>query len=325
MARYPDIDATLERTRRAIRAREYSPRTEDAYLGWIRRFLRFHDARRAETLTRRDVERFMVHLATERRLAAKSRNQAASALAFLYREVLEMPILERVARAKGPRRVPTVLSHREAMTVIGVLRGTHRLVVSLLYGSGLRLTECLKLRVKDVDFDLAQIVVRDGKGAKDRATVLPRHLVRPLEGQVQDVGAQHRSDRKQGRGWAPLPGALHRKDPGAGLTLGWQFLFPATRTKPDPTTGRPGRWHLHETAIQRAVKRAVRDSGIRKPATCHTFRHSFATQLLRDGHDVRTVQTLLGHKDIRTTMIYLHAIDQIGVGVRSPLDRPVRE
>jgi integron integrase len=322
MAHYPLIERVVGRTRDILRTREYSPRTEEVYLGWIDRFLRFHRTLHPMALERSHVEAFLEDLALRARLAPKSRNQAASALSFLFREVLGREEAAEVPRARGTSRVPVVLSRREVRAVLAELRGRYRLIGALLYGTGMRLNECLGLRLKDLDYELGQITVRDGKGMKDRYVLFPDNVHEHVSRQARRVAEQHRSDRERGGGWASLPGALHRKDPEAGWEIGWQFLFPAARTSVDPTTGREGRQHLHESAMQRAMKQAVRRSGILKPATCHTLRHSFASQLLRDGCDIRKVKELLGHKDIRTTMIYLHAVDQTGIGIRSPLDRP---
>lgn len=321
MARYPQIEGLVRRTRDVLNARAYSPRTGEAYTAWIERFLRWHGSPHPASLTPGHVEVFLEHLARDARLAPKSRNQAASALSFLYREILGTDRLEGVARARPRRKVPLVLSRREVKAVLQELHGRYRLIGGLLYGTGMRLGECLGLRIKDLDFDLAQITVRDGKGGKDRYAVFPERLQEQVRRQVRRVRALQRADREKGGGWAALPGALHLKDPQAGWEAGWQYLFPAGRCSTDPATGRSGRRYLHDSAMQRAMKKAVRRSGILKPATCHTLRHSFASQLLRDGYDIRQVKDLLGHKDVRTTMIYLHAVDQSGLGVRSPLDR----
>jgi len=227
-----------------------------------------------------------------------------------------------IPRAKGPKRVPTVLTHREVLRVLRELTGKYFLITVLLYSAGLRLEECLRLRVKDIDFELRQILVRDGKGQKDRYVPLARRAVALLRAQIGRVAELHATDRAAGHGWAALPGALHRKDPAAGYELGWQHVFPATTLHEDPATGRSGRWPLHPTAVQREVKAAVRRSGIPKRATCHTFRHSFATEALRGGCDIRTLQHVMGHTDIRTTTIYLHVVEQTGLYIRSPLDRP---
>lgn len=304
-----------------MRARAYSPRTEEAYTAWIERFLKWHGSPHPASLTPGHVELFLEHLARDAHLAPKSRNQAASALSFLYREVLGLEKLEGVARSRPGRKVPLVLSRREVKAVLEELHGRYRLIGGLLYGTGMRVGECMSLRLKDLDFDLAQITVRDGKGRKDRYAVFPERLQGQVRRQVARVRELHRADRKKGGGWAALPGALHTRDPRAGWEVRWQYLFPASRWSTDPATDRSGRQHLHDSAMQRAMKQAVRRSGILKPATCHTLRHSFASQLLRDGYDIRQVKELLGHKDVRTTMIYLHAVDQSGLGVRSPLDR----
>ena len=322
MEKHTSVPAMIDGVRRILRTRAYSPRSVQAYLAWIERFLRFHDGPHWKALTRGHAESFLHHLASDVGLSPNSRNQAASALAFLYREVLGSDALEGMPRARGLTTVPVVLSHREAMRVLNELRGRYQLVASLMYGAGLRVTEAVSLRVKDLDFDLGQIAVRAGKGAKDRMVPLPQRARPALQRQCATVQHLHGGERREGRGWASLPGALHRKDPAAGYSLGWQFAFPARSSTRDETTGRFGHWHMHASSVQRQVKAAVRRSGILKNATSHTFRHSFATQLLRDGVDARTVQRLMGHNDLRTTMVYLHAIDQVGLSVRSPLDRP---
>ncbi len=306
-----------------MRTRHYSPRTEEAYLGWIGRFLRHRGGAPLGRLGQEEAERYLSYLANERRLAAKSRNQAGSALVFLLRDVLGLEGADGLTRARGPSRKPSVLERTEVRRVLRELSGVKRLVASLLYGSGLRLEECLSLRVKDVSFEAGQITVRDGKGWKDRVTVLPHYAAEALKRQVRRVDEQHRRDREAGGGWARLPDALDRKSPRAGHELAWQFLIPAARQSRDPATGRLGRYHLDASAVQRAVKAAARASGIPRTITCHTLRHSFATHLLQDGYDIRVVQELLGHKDVRTTMIYLHVTDQRGFGVRSPLDAAV--
>ncbi len=317
-------DGILAELRRGVRLREYSPSTERAYLGWVRRFLGFAGARGVapQELNAGLATDFFEHLASEAGLSAGSRNQAASAVGFMFREVLGRDELAEVPRAKGPKRAPMVLTHREVLRIFRELHGKHFLIGVLLYSAGLRLEECLRLRVKDVDFELRQLLVRDGKGRKDRHVPLAERAAGLVRMQIRRVGHLHAQDCQEGKGWAPLPGALHRKFPGAGYELGWQFLFPAGRTHTDPTTGKGGRWPLHPTAVQRQVKAAVRRSGVTKPATCHTFRHSFATEALRGGCDIRTLQHVMGHKDVRTTMIYLHVVEQTGHLIRSPLDRP---
>ncbi len=240
----------------------------------------------------------------------------------MFREVMGRDEMAGIARAKGPHDEPMVLSHREVLRILEQLRGKFFLVVVMLYSAGLRLEECLRLRVKDVDFELRQILVRDGKGQKDRYVPLARRAAELLRAQIAQTVELHRNDRTRGHGWAPLPAALHRKDRQAGYDIGWQFIFPASTINRDTATGRTGRWSLHATAVQREVKAAVRRSGVAKRASCHTFRHSFATEALRGGCDIRTLQHVMGHKDIRTTMIYLHVVEQTGFNIHSPLDRP---
>lgn len=313
----------LERVRAAIRLRHYSLRTEQSYLDWIRRFIRFHEMRHPSEMGSEEVRAFLSHLAIEGKVAASTQNQALNAIAFLYRNVLEMdlPRLADVERASKPRRLPVVLSRPEVASLFGQLGGRNRLMASLLYGSGLRLMECVRLRVKDVDFALGQIVVRDGKGRKDRITMLPESLNDSLRAQIATVETFHRRDVSDGIAGVFLPSALERKLPRAGHELAWQWLFPARERSVDPRAGVRRRHHVSETGLQRAVKRAVRRAGIRKPASCHTLRHSFATHLLEDGYDIRTVQALLGHRNVQTTMIYTHVLNRPGLAVRSPLDR----
>ena len=316
--------AVLDRVRVCLRTREYSRRTEQAYLAWIRRYLDFRarDPERTHAAHGITMKSFLEHLALGERLASKTRNQAASAIMFLVREVLGEDQALDLPRAKGPSHLPAVLSHREAIHVLDHLQGRHTLAVSLLYGAGLRIAECLSIRVKDVDLELRQIFVHDGKGGKDRYVPLAHRLVEPLRAQIAWVTELHRRDRARGEGWAPLPAAFHRKDPQAGHDLGWQFVFPSRKPSQDSTTGRIGRAQLHPSAVQREVKRAARAAGITKRVGCHTFRHTFATEALREGCDIRTLQHVLGHKDVRTTMIYLHVVERSGYYVRSPLDRP---
>ncbi len=312
----------LDAVRAAIRVRHYSRRTERAYVGWIRRYVLFHGKRHPASMGAEEVTGFLSSLAIDEKVTASTQNQALAALLFLYRHVLgtDLPWLDELVRAGRPQRLPVVLSRAEVRAVLVALRGTPRLMGVLLYGAGLRLLECCRLRVKDVDFGGHQIVVRSGKGDRDRVTLLPLALVAALQRRLAWVRSLHERDLRAGAGWVELPHALARKYPHAGRELAWQWVFPATRTYRDPETGQRRRHHLHETVVQRAVSRAVHEAGLTRPASCHTFRHSFATHLLEDGSDIRTVQELLGHRDVRTTMIYTHVLNRGPAGVRSPLE-----
>ena len=303
--------------------RHYSRRTEQTYVAWIRRFILFHDRKHPTTMGAREIEAFLSWLATEQRVSASTRNQALSALLFLYRHVLRSEIgpLGRVARAKQPHRLPVVLSEVEVSRVLKHLEGTSWLAVALLYGAGLRLLECLELRVKDIDVDHHEILVRRGKGQKDRRTILPAGVEDRLQAHLEHVKKLHTRDLAAGLRRVVLPFAVSRQYPSAATDWTWQFVFPATRICRDPRWGPPSRFHLHESAIQRSVASAARAAGLAKRVGCHTFRHSFATHLLRAGHDIRTVQELLGHSNVSTTMIYTHVLNRGGLGVRSPLDR----
>ena len=307
----------------ACRARHFSPRTIEAYCGWIRRYVLFHGKRHPAELTGDDVAAFLTHLATQCDVSGSTQNQAASSLLFLYKDVLGQDIVvpQSIIRPAKPPRVPVVLTRQEVMAVLDRLDSRERLICGLLYGSGLRLLEALQLRVKDVQFGRGEVVVRRGKGGGDRVTMLPDALRGPLMLQIERVKALHEADLKRGHGWTDVPDALRNKAPRAARELAWQYVFPASRLVPDPATQQYRRHHLHETAVQRAVADAVRSSGIAKRATCHTFRHSFATHLLEDSYDIRTVQELLGHRSVKTTMIYTHVLNRGGRGVRSPLDR----
>lgn len=312
----------LDQVRERLRLKHYSIRTEQAYLDWIKRYILFHGKRHPVSMGKEEVERFLTHLAVERKVAASTQNQALSAILFLYKEVLgrELEWLDNVERAKRPARVPVVLTEAEVRALLGQLEGRHWLMASLLYGAGLRLMECVRLRVKDIDFGYAQITVRDGKGDKDRVTMLPGALREKLEEHLGRVKALHQKDLKEGFGEVYLPFALARKYPRAGREWAWQYAFPAFKRSIDPRSGIERRHHIDEQSLQRAVKTALRQAGIAKPASCHTLRHSFATHLLQSGYDIRTVQELLGHKDVSTTMIYTHVLNRGGKGVRSPLD-----
>lgn len=312
----------LEQVRERCRFKHYSIRTEKSYVDWIRRFILFHSKRHPLEMGAKEVEAFLTHLAVSGNVAASTQNQALAAILFLYKEVLavELPWLDGVTRAKKPVRLPVVLTAEEVRGLLAQLEGTHHLVASLLYGSGLRLMEAIRLRVKDVDFDRLEVTVRDGKGGKDRRTMLPRSLVEPLRGQVARVQVFHEHDLNNGVGPVYLPFALERKYPNAGRELGWQYMFPASEPAIDPRSGILRRHHIGEKAFQRAIKAAVRRANINKPASSHTLRHSFATHLLENGYDIRTVQELLGHNDVRTTQIYTHVLNRGGNAVRSPLD-----
>ena len=312
----------LDRVREATRARHYSRRTEKAYVAWIRRFILFHGKRHPLEMGGPEVTRFLTSLAVEGHVAGSTQNQALSALLFLYREVLaqELPWLDDIVRAKRTARLPVVLTRDEVRAVIRQLRGVHRLMATLLYGAGLRLLEAARVRVKDVDFARNQIMVRGGKGDKDRATPLPPVVIADLAKHLEGVKRQHDADLRHGAGWVELPWALARKYPNAGREWAWQWVFPATRVYVDRDTGQHRRHHL-ESVLQRAVKNAVRRAEISKPATCHTLQHSFATHLLEAGRDIRTVQELLGHRDVSTTQIYTHVLNQGPAGVRSPADQ----
>ena len=313
----------IDRLREEIRTRHYSRRTEKAYWYWIRYFILFHDKRHPAEMGAAEVSGFLSWLATERQVAAATQNQALSALLFLYRSVLgvELPWLDHMTRAQRPVRLPTVLSEGEVLRLLAQLRGAARLMAGLMYGAGLRQIECLSLRVKDVDFAYRQILVRDGKGAKDRVTMLPEHLVQPLQAHLGKVHALHGRDLKAGFGETRLPHALARKYPRAGREWKWQLLFPSGSRSADADGGVTRRHHVHPNTLGRTLARAARAAGIEKHVTCHTLRHSFATHLLERGYDIRTVQELLGHSDVSTTMIYTHVLNRGGRGVKSPLDR----
>ncbi len=307
----------------AMRLRHFSPRTERAYLGWMRRYYEFHGRRDPVRLGAEHVTAFLNALATRSRVASSTQNQALAALLFLYREVLgiHLPWLDDLVHAKTPVRLPVVLSRDEVRAVLARMNGEPRLMATLLYGCGLRLLECCRLRVKDIDFGRNQITVRRGKGEKDRATMLPLSTKAELSVHLERVRAQRERDLEIGAGWVELPDALANKLPSAGREWPWQWVFPATRHYVERETGQKRRHHLHETVLQHAVRRAVLASGTPKRATCHTFRHLFATHLLEDGSDIRTVQELLGHKDVATTMIYTHVLSRGPAGVKSPADR----
>jgi integron integrase len=318
-----DTGRLLDRVRGAIAARHYSPRTERAYLGWIRRYLAFGGGRPVEAMGAAEVTKFLSVLAVRHKVSASTQNQALSSLLFLYRNVLGRKLegLDAI-RAKPSVRLPIVLSRTEVVALFQHLHGIPWLMSSLMYGAGLRLLECARLRIKDLDFGRGEITVRDGKGRKDRVTILPEKLGPPLTAHLERVRRCHDRDRGGSAGHVALPDALERKYPSASSDWAWQWVFPATRVYVHGPTGKRRRHHLHESVLQRAFKDAVRAAGITKPATCHTLRHSFATHLLDSGYDIRTIQELLGHSDVATTMIYTHVLNRGGRGVRSPLDVP---
>ena len=313
----------MDEVRRKLRVKHYSLRTEQAYVGWIRRFILSNRRRHPRELGGVEVEAFLSHLANEGEVAAGTQNQALSALLFLYRAVLgiDLPWMEGIVRAKRPQRVPLVLSRDEVQRLLALMQGQCWLVASLLYGTGMRLMECLRLRVKDVDFARNEILVRDGKGAKDRHTLLPRSLVEPLEREIERSRVLHAADMAAGSGKVWLPHALARKYPNASREFGWQYVFASTRPSRDPRSGAMMRHHVSDAVLARALKTARQRAGIVKPLTAHTLRHSFATHLIDAGYDIRTVQELLGHSDVATTQIYTHVLNRGGLGVLSPLDR----
>jgi integron integrase len=312
----------LSQVRREIRVRHYSRRTEQAYAAWVRRYVQFCGVRHPRDMGEREVAEFLTDLAVQHNVSAGTQNQAASALLFLYEHLFgrRLRLGDGVVRAKEPVRVPVVLSPAEVVQVVEQLQGVNRLVAGLLYGSGLRLMEALQLRIKDVDLVRGEIRVRGGKGARDRVTMLALSVADELRVHLGRVRMRWERDRAAGAGGAPLPGAMHRKSPGAVLDWSWQWVFPSTRRYVNAASGAVCRHHWHPSAVQKAVRAAVRAAGIPKRATCHTFRHSFATHLLEAGYDIRTVQELLGHRDVRTTMIYTHVLNRGGLAVRSPAD-----
>ena len=313
----------LDQVRNAIRARHYSRRTEEAYVHWIRRYILFHGKQHPREMGAEQVTAFLTSLAIREHVSASTQNQALSGVLFLYRAVLRQDLgaIQHAPRARAPHHVPVVLSVGDVRKVLDAMAGVSKVVASLLYGTGLRLNECLELRVKDLDFDRREITVRRGKGQKDRRVMLPDALRDPLQRHLEAVKRQHNSDLAQGQGRVVLPDALDRKFPSAPTEWRWQFVFPASRICTDPQFGPPSRFHVHESVIQKAVSTAARRVGLAARVTCHTFRHSFATHLLEAGYDIRTVQELLGHSDVTTTMIYTHVLNRGGSGVKSPIDR----
>lgn len=316
----------LLQVKESLRAKHYSYRTEQAYLQWIKRYILFHNKRHPLKLKSAHLQQYLSYLANQHNVAASTQNQARAAIMFLYREVLDQEMTldtDAIDYANKPKKLPTVFSREEALRVLNHLSGNKWLMASLLYGSGLRLSECIRLRVKDIDFDFNQILVRDGKGMKDRVTVLPDSLERPLQRQIQRVRARLESDLSNDVRGVSLPDALAEKYPNAPSSLGWQYLFPSRDVSSDPRSGKMLRHHISDSSLQRAVKQAIKRARVNKAASCHTFRHSFATHLLENGYDIRTVQELLGHADVRTTMIYTHIVKKGGKAVQSPLDMAV--
>ena len=313
----------LDEVRNTLRVHHYAMKTEKSYVQWIKRFILFHGKKHPTDMGKLEVEAFLTWLAVDRRVAPSTQNQALQAILFLYRRVLnvELAWMDNVVRAKPKRHVPVVLSRREVSAVLAALQGQYRLIANLLYGSGLRLMECLRLRVIALDMDRQSITVHGGKGGKDRVTVLPESLLVEIQNQIHRVRLLHQRDLASGYSGASMPPALARKYPRAAYELAWQYLFPSSRLAADPL--RPGkhcRHHVLDSSMQKAMKRAVRLAGINKRASCHTLRHSFATHLLESGMDIRTIQDLLGHKDVSTTMIYTHVVNRGALGARSPLD-----
>jgi len=312
----------LDQVRDLLRLKHYSIRTEEAYVAWIRQYILFHNTRHPKDMGTPEIQAFLTHLAVERKVAASTQNQALSALMFLYRNVLRQELHGSIdaVRAKRPQRVPTVLTKAEVRLILAQLSGLHRLLIELLYGSGIRSLECVRLRVKDLDFARQELTIRDGKGAKDRRTMLPKSLLDPIHHHLQTVKQIHSTDLSEGYGRVYLPFALAQKYPNAETEWRWQYAFPAIRTAIDPRSGIRRRHHVHESVLHRAIKKATDATEITKRVSCHTFRHSFATHLLEAGYDIRTVQELLGHEDVATTMIYTHVLNKGGLAVNSPLD-----
>ena len=312
----------LGMVRRQVRLKRMSPRTEEAYVGWIRRYVVFHGKRHPSNLGERDIASFLTHLAVQRRVSASTQNQALASILFLYGQVLHLPVgrVAEIVRAKKPARLPSVLTRDEVRLVLREMRGATRLVALMLYGGGLRLMEGLHLRVHDLDFEREVMTIRGGKGDRDRVSVMPKSATSELRVHLSLVRQQHALDLRAGHGCVELPGSLDRKIPSAPRAWEWQWVFPASRLYVDRATGEMRRHHLHETVVQRAVVEAARRAGLARRVTCHTFRHSFATHLLEGGYDIRTIQELLGHRDVRTTMIYTHVLNRGGRVVNSPAD-----
>ncbi len=318
----PPAKKLMEQVGDALRTKHYSYRTEQTYKDWIKRYILFHNKRHPNDMGETEIRAFIAHLTAERKVAASTSNQALSAILFLYRTVLqrEMKVPPDLSNASRPKRLPTVLTHAEAINIINRMHGIPRLMTKILYGSGLRIMECLRLRVKDIDFDNHQIIVRGGKGDNDRLTILPESIIPEIKHMLLDVKTLHQKDLTEGYGETILPNALDAKYTSASKEWAWQFIFPASQRSTDPLTGVIRRHHLDETVLQKNIRETAKAAGINKQVSPHTFRHSFATQLLQNGYDIRTIQELLGHKDIKTTMIYTHVLQRGGLAVKSPLD-----
>jgi len=313
----------LDQVRHSLRVRHYSMRTQESYIQWIKRFILYHKKRHPNEMGKIEVEDFLTHLAVNRHVSASTQNQALSAILYLYKHVLEQEIewIENVVRAKRPKYLPTVLSASEVKSLINELDGTYKLIAQLLYGAGLRLMEVMRLRVQDINFEYRQILIRSGKGNKDRVSVLPEHVIDDLKAHILKARALHNKDLEDGFGEVYLPYALNKKYPNAGKEWRWQYIFPSTKLSIDPESGKTRRHHLYERNLTRAVKKAVNSLDINRKVSSHTFRHCFATHLLENGSDIRTVQELLGHKDVKTTQIYTHVMQKGASAVKSPLDR----
>jgi len=312
----------LDLVRESIRLKHYSIRTEETYVNWIKRYIIFHNKTHPSELSEVHIRNYLSHLAIKQKVAASTQNQALNAIMYLYKNILKIDLgdLGNIERAKRSKSIPVVFSPSEAKQVLENMSGVNKLMASLLYGTGMRLMECVRLRIKDVDFSNNRILVRDGKGDKDRVTVLPEKLKEILKIQIKRVKLRHQQDLLEGFGTVHLPNALSIKYPSAEKSIGWQYLFPASKLSNDPRTGKTHRHHIHESALQKAVKTAIDKTNLEQPASCHTFRHSFATHLLENGYDIRTVQELLGHANVKTTMIYTHVLNKGGLAVKSPID-----
>ncbi|QOX79292.1 integron integrase [Trichlorobacter lovleyi] len=323
MQNQPAKPKLLDQLRDRIRLKHYSRRTEDVYLDWAKRYILYHKKRHPQEMGKREVEEFLTYLATERNVAAATQNQAKAALQFLYKEVLEiqLPWLDEVEQAKKPKRLPVVLTEKEVQALLAQMPQAYAMLARLMYGTGMRLLEIFRLRVQDIDFERCEVLIREGKGAKDRVTMLPQSLRVSLQEHLKQVRRLHEQDLLKGHGEVWMSDSLARKYPNAGREWIWQYVFPSARLSVDPRSGVTRRHHLDEKGLQRAIKQAAADAGLTKNVTPHTLRHSFATHLLQAGYDIRTVQELLGHKDVQTTMIYTHVLNKGGMGVLSPLDR----